>query len=87
MVSGLNRSARARRWLAPAAAAACLAALAFVAPRLALLGGVLLSIWWVARRDDGVGTWGVLYVLLLMISAVLALLVAGLALIHRLLGG
>ena len=82
MVSGLIPGRRARRF-APLA----VAALAPVAPRIALVGAVLLSIWWVARRDNHVGTWGVLYVLLLMIVAVLTLLVTALTLLHRLHGG
>jgi hypothetical protein len=86
VVSGLTRSARVRRF-APAIAALAVAALAPVAPRIALVGAVLLSIWWVARRDNHVGTWGVLYVLLLMIVAVLTLLVTALTLLHRLHGG
>lgn len=73
--------APALRWSALAMA---LFALALVAPRLALLAALLVSIVWIGRRDDGAGTWGVLYVLLLLIVAVLALLVTGLALIHRL---
>ncbi|RSV18609.1 hypothetical protein CA236_08455 [Sphingomonas sp. ABOLG] len=86
MVSGLIPGRRARRF-APAIAALAVAALAPVAPRIALLGALLLSIWWVARRDNHVGTWGVLYVLLLMIVAVLTLLVTALTLLHRLHGG
>jgi hypothetical protein len=86
VVSGLIPGRRARRF-APAIAALAVAALAPVAPRIALLGAVLLSIWWVARRDNHVGTWGVLYVLLLMIVAVLTLLVTALTLLHRLHGG
>lgn len=86
MVSGLIPGRRARRFV-PAIAALAVAALAPVAPRIALLGAVLLSIWWVARRDNHVGTWGVLYVLLLMIVAVLTLLVTALTLLHRLHGG
>jgi len=57
VVSGLIPGRRARRF-APAIAALAVAALAPVAPRIALLGAVLLSIWWVARRDNHVGTWG-----------------------------
>jgi hypothetical protein len=86
VVSGLIPGRRARRF-APAIAALAVAALAPVAPRIALLGALLLSIWWVARRDNHVGTWGVLYVLLLMIVAVLTLLVTALTLLHRLHGG
>ncbi|MDF2605629.1 hypothetical protein [Sphingomonas sp.] len=86
MVPRLIPGRRARRF-APAIAALAVAALAPVAPRIALLGAVLLSIWWVARRDNHVGTWGVLYVLLLMIVAVLTLLVTALTLLHRLHGG
>lgn len=87
MVPGLTGRPFARRLALATALAVALAGLAVVAPRLALLAALLLSIGWVARRDDGVGTWGVLYVVLLMILAVLTLLIAGLALIHRLLGG
>ncbi len=83
MVPRLIRTPAARR----IALATAFAALAIGAPRLALLATLLLSIWWVGRRDDGLGTWGVFYVLLLLIVGVLTLLVAGLALIHRLLGG
>ncbi|WP_085809318.1 hypothetical protein [Sphingomonas sp. TZW2008] len=82
MVAGLTGAAAAR-----VASAAALAALAIVAPRLALLVAILASIYWVGRRDDDVGTWGVLYVVLLLILGVLTLLIAGLALIHRLVGG
>ena len=80
MVPRLIPGRRARRF-ARAIAALAVAALAPVAPRIALLGAVLLSIWWVARRDNHVGTWGVLYVLLLMIVAVLTLLVTALTLL------
>jgi hypothetical protein len=83
VVPGLKRALPARR----AALAGGLAGLAVVAPRLAVLAGLLLSIWWVARRDDAVGTWGVFYILLLLILAVLTLLLTGLALLHRLASG
>ncbi|WBH15802.1 hypothetical protein [Sphingomonas radiodurans] len=81
MVAGLKPPTVAR--IAPVAA---LVALAFVAPRLALLAALLASVYWIARRDDDVGTWGVLYVVLLLILGILTSLVAGLAFLHRLLG-
>lgn len=83
MVPGLNRARLARR----AALAGVLAGLAAVAPRVGVVAALLLSIWWVARRDDAVGTWGVFYILLLLILGVLTLLLASLALVHRLAGG
>lgn len=82
MVAGLTGATLTR-----VAGAAALAALTVVAPRLALLFAIPASIYWVGRRDDGVGTWGVLYVVLLLILVVLTLLIAGLALIHRLVSG
>ena len=76
-----------RHLLRVAVTAAALAALATWAPRLALGLAVLLSVAWVARHDDRLGTWGALYVLALVILAVLTLLVAGLAFIHAAVGG
>lgn len=78
MVAGVGRATVVRI----GTAVATLAATATVAPRIALALSLLLSIAWVMRRDDRLGTWGVLYVLLLMILAVLTLLVGGLAFIH-----
>ena len=77
----------ARRLLRVAVAAATVAALATWSPRLALGLAILLSVIWVARHDDRLGTWGVLYVVTLVILAILTLLVAGLAFIHAAIGG
>lgn len=78
MVPGLNPPAAHR-----IAGSALLAALAIVAPRLAVVTAFALSIVWVARRDNDAGTWGEFYVLFPLILAVLMLLVVALALIHR----
>jgi hypothetical protein len=74
-------------WARRIGAAAALAVLAWWAPRAALLAALALSIWWVMRRDDDAGTWGVFYVVFLIILGILTMLVAGLALVHHLLGG
>lgn len=73
-------------WARRIGAAAALAVLAWWAPRAALLAALALSIWWVMRRDDDAGTWGVFYVVFLIILGILTMLVAGLALLHRLFG-
>lgn len=77
MVSGLNHPAAHR-----IAGLALLGVLAIVAPRLAVVTAFALSVVWVCRRDNDAGTWGVFYVLFLLILAVLTLLVVALALIH-----
>lgn len=82
MVARLNAP-----WARRIGAAAALAVLAWWAPRAALLAALALSIWWVMRRDDDAGTWGVFYVVFLIILGILTMLVAGLALVHQLLGG
>ena len=82
MVARLNAP-----WARRIGAAAALAILAWCSPRAALLAALALSIWWVMRRDNGVGTWGVFYVVFLIILGILTMLVTGLALIHQLLGG
>lgn len=82
MVAGLGNP-----WARRIGAAAALGVVALWAPRAALLAALALSIWWVMRRDDDAGTWGVFYVVFLIILGILTMLVAGLALVHHLLGG
>ena len=78
MVPGLNHRAAHR-----IALSALLAALAIVAPRLAVMTAFALSVVWVAGRDNDAGTWGVSYAVFLLILAVLTVLIFALALIHR----
>jgi len=60
---------------------------ALVSPRLAVLLFLLWTIAVAVRRDGDTGTWSTLYVVFLIILAILAFLLAGLALLHRWLSG
>lgn len=70
--------------------AGLLAGIGLIAAFSPRLGVILLVAWSVAvavRHDGDTGTWSTLYVVFLIILAILALLLAGLGLVHRLISG
>jgi hypothetical protein len=64
-----------------------IALIALFSLRLAVLLFVAWTVAATVRHDGDTGTWSTLYVVFLIILAILAFLLAGLGMVHRLMSG